>query len=107
MQSILLIMCLFWQRRQRKLQIDDFGNPLPVGSDAESPIPVRRGRELDREGLSVTEAVDTAIESDVRVQYGIEHEIHVPREETPLLIGGKKTERKAGLWGRLFGGSRH
>jgi hypothetical protein len=28
MQGALLVMCLFWKVRQRKLGIDDFGNPL-------------------------------------------------------------------------------
>ncbi|BEI85155.1 hypothetical protein CcaverHIS002_0505560 [Cutaneotrichosporon cavernicola] len=29
MQACLLIICLFWKKRQRWLGIDDFGNPLP------------------------------------------------------------------------------
>jgi len=102
MQSILLIMCLFWRRRQHKLQIDDFGTPLPADSP-ESPIPIRRGTQLDREGLSVAEAVGTAVESDMRVQHGVEHEIEVPQEQTPLLGASQKTEEKRGFWGRLFG----
>lgn len=107
MQSILLIMCLFWQRRQHKLQIDDFGNPLSdeaTPEDPQPPVSIRRGIQLDREGLSVADAVGTAVESDVRVEHGIEHEIHVPAdtEETPLIGGGKKPE-SAGFWRRLFG----
>lgn len=27
MQSMLLVMCIAWKRRQRRLGIDDFGNP--------------------------------------------------------------------------------
>ncbi|KAH8102299.1 hypothetical protein BXZ70DRAFT_1017211 [Cristinia sonorae] len=112
MQSILLVMCLFWQRRQHKLQIDDFGNPLPYAGASDnsdsSPVPIRRGTQLEREGVTVAEEVDTAVHTDVRVVHGIEHEITVGRsvsEETPLLADGRKTdgERRAGFWGRLFG----
>lgn len=29
LQGTLLVMCLFWRAQQRRLGIDDFGNPLP------------------------------------------------------------------------------
>ncbi|KAF5364645.1 hypothetical protein D9758_005576 [Tetrapyrgos nigripes] len=29
-QSVLFVLCIMWKRRQRKLEIDDFGNPVPV-----------------------------------------------------------------------------
>jgi len=29
LQATLLVMCIFWKARQRRLGIDDFGNPLP------------------------------------------------------------------------------
>ena len=33
LQGTLLVMCLFWKARQRRLGIDDFGNPLPDAPD--------------------------------------------------------------------------
>lgn len=107
MQSILLVICLFWKRRQHKLQIDDFGNPLSSEDSVDapqSPIPIRRGTQLDREGLSIAASVETAVDSDVRVEHGVEHEILVPAEDTPLLNGAKKPqEHKKGFWARLLG----
>lgn len=33
MQGVLLVLCLFWKRRQSRLGIDDYGRPLTTGSN--------------------------------------------------------------------------
>lgn len=46
MQGILLVMCLFWKRRQSRLGIDDYGRPLadvsnglaPANGDERTPL---------------------------------------------------------------------
>lgn len=35
LQACLLVMCLFWKRRQRRLGIDDFGRPLLDGMNGQ------------------------------------------------------------------------
>ncbi|KAG2007470.1 hypothetical protein CC2G_015164 [Coprinopsis cinerea AmutBmut pab1-1] len=39
MQGMLLVMCLFWKRRQARLRIDDFGVPLDAPVSVENPVP--------------------------------------------------------------------
>ena len=81
-------MCLMWRVRQRKLGIDDFGNPLEpqessspplLDSDPDSPVEVVRGPD---EGVPVQQAVETAVESDVRTPEDGEDGAG---EQTPLL----------------------
>jgi hypothetical protein len=38
LQACLLVMCLFWKRRQRRLGIDDFGRPLLDGINDQTII---------------------------------------------------------------------
>lgn len=41
MQGLLLIMCIYWHRRQQRLGIDDFGNPIDraeADSNEETPL---------------------------------------------------------------------
>ena len=83
MQAILLVMCLFWKVRQRKLGIDDFGQPInPVGA------------HMSDNGSAETVVDEDAVERVVEVGSG---EV-VGEERTPLL--GKKgqsgTERRYG-----------
>lgn len=88
MQALLLVMCLFWKARQKRLGIDDFGNPLPDApsdahflhhtpgdshhthrSSAEDPIyaaeTVGAGTERGEEGqqAAVSDAVRDAMET--------------------------------------------
>lgn len=89
LQGLLLIMCICWLIRQRRLGIDDFGNPIdPL---PESPIGVAI---VPDEGAPVEVAVDDAVDSDVRYDSG---------EQTPLL-STKQDERRTGLWTWLGGG---
>ena len=47
LQAVLLVMCVFWKKRQAKLGIDDYGKPLPLeGSNGEPVVP----RDGDTEG---------------------------------------------------------
>jgi hypothetical protein len=48
LQSVLLIMCLFWKKRQARLGIDDFGRPLSVDdTDGEVARPRNDGVDVD------------------------------------------------------------
>ena len=82
-------MCIMWRRRQHKLGIDDFGNPLnptPAEEDPllqESSVPVTR---LPSGGVPVRQAVDAAVQDDIREESSPESTTPVePHEETPLL----------------------
>ncbi|KAF7792191.1 hypothetical protein EIP86_003223 [Pleurotus ostreatoroseus] len=103
LQGILLVMCLLWSARQRKLGIDDFGNPIhPETSPAveESPIPVTQGPE---DGVPVEHAVDTAVRTDVRDENGVEvlNNHDLAGEDTPLLKKDDKQPSRGWL-GRLL-----
>ncbi|KAG6884622.1 hypothetical protein C0993_009451 [Termitomyces sp. T159_Od127] len=107
MQGSLLAMCIIFHFRQRRLGLDEFGNPLPghVMMDIDIPAPdsmiVGRGDgDGDVPGLVTTEeedprvvgvalarALESATGSDIRA--GV-----VPSEETPLL---RKTQEKGWL----------
>ncbi|KIY66362.1 hypothetical protein CYLTODRAFT_377869 [Cylindrobasidium torrendii FP15055 ss-10] len=79
MQGTLLVMCLGWKVRQAKLNIDDFGEPLPASRPSsasvvglyEDEVPglVRTGEE-DPEPAAVraalASALESAVEGDVR-----------------------------------------
>jgi hypothetical protein len=87
MQGILLAMCLCWKVRQRKLRIDDFGQPL-----RDSPLP-----ELpDEDG----ESVEDSMEEDI-VSISAEE-----AEQTPL-IANRRRKRSKKLkwrwWNRMLG----
>ena len=69
LQGSLLVMCIMWRARQRKLGIDDFGNPIepfavPPTDEPfhDSPIPVTHG---PTGGVPVQEAVTEAVQTDV------------------------------------------
>lgn len=88
------MMCLLWSVRQRKLGIDDFGNPLVSGDsppEEESPIPVTQGPP---DGARVEDAVHTAVHTDLRDDHGPDTPIanEVTGEHTPLL---KKNDGQA------------
>ena len=85
--------------RQRKLGIDDFGEPIsgvgPVPPELQdSPIPVTQGPP---NGEPVQEAVSAAVHSDLHE----EHDRENANEETPLLK--KDTESKKSWLGWLWG----
>ncbi|KAH9968016.1 hypothetical protein BC827DRAFT_1169763 [Russula dissimulans] len=79
MQGILLVMCICWKVRQRRLRIDDFGRPL-----RDSPLPALPGTDLD------DEASQDTMEEDV-VSISPEE-----AEQSPLLNNrkGRKSRRR-------------
>ncbi|KAG5716167.1 hypothetical protein E4T56_gene10688 [Termitomyces sp. T112] len=109
MQGSLLAMCIVFHFRQRRLGLDEFGNPLPsrttvhVDTPASEATVVERGDGgVDVPGLVTTEeedprvvgvalvrALESATGSDIRAVAG------VPSEETPLL--GRSKEGKGWL----------
>ncbi|EIN14437.1 hypothetical protein PUNSTDRAFT_80797 [Punctularia strigosozonata HHB-11173 SS5] len=96
MQGSLLIMCILWKIRQRKLQIDDFGHSItPSSSGAPEeyvPVPVAQGPQ---EGGSIHEAVEYAVEEDIRAY----REDHGTGEATPLLHSqGDQKKAKLTSW---------
>ena len=92
MQGVLLVMCLCWKVRQRKLRIDDFGHPL-----RDSPLPELPTDGLD-DGESVEEAAEDSMEEDI-VSISPEE-----AEQTTLLGHRKKRKsRKRRWWAKLMG----
>ncbi|KAI5121596.1 hypothetical protein M0805_009467 [Coniferiporia weirii] len=86
MQAILLLMCLAWKVRQRRLHIDDFGHPLPSHTladangddDEEEEGDQDQDQDQDRGQLPVVPDIEI-----VRAMLG---------EDTPLLRNGKRRD---------------
>ncbi|KAL4247776.1 Lysosomal/Vacuolar Amino Acid Transporter 1 [Abortiporus biennis] len=93
LQGTLLIMCIFWHRRQHRLGLDDFGRSLSGIPEDDSPVSITRGPDED---LLVSEAVHIAVESDMREDHDVTES--TTSEATPLL-GGKSEERAS--WFKL------
>jgi hypothetical protein len=89
MQGVLLVMCLCWKVRQRRLRIDDFGQPL-----RDSPLPAL---PLD-DDESVEEDAGDSMEEDI---------VSITAEEaarTPLLSNRKRRRaRKMRWWNKWLG----
>jgi len=91
MQGCLLVLCLVWKARQRRLGVDDFGKPLPGREHAPVPVPHPRPH--------TTTAVNTDADLEVQlyrqptlgpavVEHGRgEDELAYSGERTPLLSG--------------------
>jgi hypothetical protein len=100
MQGSLLIMCILWTFRQRRLGIDEFGNPLPLphsisdlpteGEDGGVPGLVAEEDEDPAKMRMALEAVlESAVEADIRVE-SVESAVREAQQEeagdeTPLL----------------------
>lgn len=82
MQATLLIMCIFWGRRQHKLGIDDFGHPLHSGDE-------RSYKESEALGGVGGPDADT------------DGEVTEGREDTPLLVKNGNGETGGKSW-RVF-----
>ena len=83
MQGILLVMCLCWKVRQRKLRIDDFGHPL-----RDSPLP-----ELPvDDGESVEESDEESMEEEI-VSITAEE-----AEQTPLIANRRRKRSRKLRW---------
>ncbi|KAF8880781.1 hypothetical protein BD779DRAFT_1547907 [Infundibulicybe gibba] len=126
MQGSLLVMCILWKYRQRRLAIDDFGMPLSPSSPSE---PVRsRLVDLDEEALRdvdpvpglvaddtdprlATRVLEVALESavatsvwDSSTELGAEVDAGVEGEDAPLLGSSTQKEQQQGKWGWLWWG---
>ena len=110
MQAILLVMCIVWKVRQRRLHIDDFGHPLP-GNPAYDPSQAHASEAGRVMGEDAVDAGAGAEEDEERAAPGA-REMELPPamsneelartilagESTPLLKGGKKGK----VWQRVF-----
>jgi hypothetical protein len=107
MQGSLLIMCIFWKYRQRRLGIDDFGNPLDLELDREAELPCSVIPGLVGEenpatvSVALADALESAAETDVRSEGVLEVGDEAVSEATPLLGSdsrdSKITERNVGV----------
>ncbi|GBE83663.1 hypothetical protein BKA93DRAFT_816135 [Sparassis latifolia] len=88
LQGALLIMCICWRVRQRRLGIDDFGNPL-ASLDTDSPADVTRGPDG---GMPLEVAVDVAVEADLRDDLVEAVAVEGASEMTPLLARKSQSE---------------
>ncbi|KIJ99061.1 hypothetical protein K443DRAFT_8657 [Laccaria amethystina LaAM-08-1] len=96
MQGTLLTMCIFWKIRQRRLGIDDFGNPL-FGSGVTSD-----GEVITTAAPPSNVETDAQGEVTVTVIEDAEYHAHgnLVGEETPLLhgLGGNLKGRSSRRW---------
>lgn len=105
MQGSLLTMCIIFTFRQRRLGIDDFGNPLLSSSpniDAHSPERPMSGNELDAPELIGGEEEEPAA---IRVALAATLESAaegMPSEETPLLGISKDDQPPSRGWVAWF-----
>ncbi|KAG8956929.1 hypothetical protein FRC03_010697 [Tulasnella sp. 419] len=103
LQGSLLIMCLFWKARQKRLHIDDFGNPLPDPEDGRqnesdhSEVEHERPLRLGQGGT---------IELPASEQEVVREEVTEAIETTPLLRGDSaRSEPQSGkkkTWGDIL-----
>jgi hypothetical protein len=91
MQGVLLVMCLCWKVRQRRLRIDDFGRPL-----RNSPLPALPTTNGSDDGESAEE--DDSMEEDII-------SISPEEAEQASLLGRRKKRksRKRRWWTKWLG----
>ena len=91
MQGSLSTICIFWKIRQRRLGIDDFGNPSGEGVAVTSDVEV-----IAAPSNAKTEASDAQGEVTVTVVDDAEyHADNLVGDETPLLHGHGRRNLKA------------
>lgn len=95
MQASLLVMCIAWKIRQRKLGVDDFGHPVDQSGsstpDSEDQVPglvVEENEDTLAVQAALASALESAVEDDVR-ELGITEVQPAAgaREDTALLSG--------------------
>jgi len=105
MQGCLLVLCLVWKARQRRLGVDDFGKPLPdhdPDSTAPHPQPHRTATANSEEGqLHRQPTLGPAVVEQGRGEVGLIHS----GERAPLLSGPRPSAHSKGLagWLQKFG----
>jgi hypothetical protein len=111
MQGSLFIMCILWTFRQRRLGIDEFGNPLSfthsydlnTGEDVGVPgLVAEEDEDPATMRVALEAALESAVEADVRegsvVMEALQEEVG---EETPLLGPGSSPKEVGGDGGWL------
>lgn len=92
------MMCILWKARQRRLGIDDFGNPLLPGvvvvNRSEDDVPGLVVEDEDPVAVhaALVNALESAVEADVRTGGIIESQR--VEEDTPLLGGTASKNRR-------------
>ena len=100
-------MCILWTFRQRRLGIDEFGNPLPfprstsdlITDEGEGGVPglvAEEDEDPAKMRVALEAALESAVEADVRE---VREEVG---EETPLL-GQAASPKEASGSGGWFG----
>ena len=94
LQSLLLIMCICWKVRQKRMGIDDFGHPLPI---PDGPAPVLTPASASRR---VSAAVQDASADEVAPITNEELARAIINEQSPLVMRRKSTDKgkKKGLF---------
>ena len=98
MQGSLLTMCIFWKIRQRKLGIDDFGNPIGEGVAVTSDVEVTAPSNVETEASVAQGEVTVTVVEDAEY-----HAHHLVGEETPLLHGHGRRSLEVGRSKGLLG----
>ena len=109
MQGSLLVMCILWTFRQRRLGIDEFGNPLPppsassdsvteVGDAGVPGLVAQEDEDPVKMRVVLEAALENAVEGDVR-EREVEQDVG---EETPLL-GSASSPKEVGGGGGWLG----
>lgn len=95
MQGVLLVMCIAWKFRQRRLGIDDFGHPLDEDEgELESPVAYTDSTQAS--------LVQEAIEDDLNPRATA---AAVNGSERDPLIGSRRPKKKA--WRAWFSAGRN
>ena len=98
MQGSLLTICIFWKIRQRRLGIDDLGNPSGEGVAVITAPSKVETKALDAQGSSDRGGVTVTVVEDAEY-----HAHNLVGEETPLRYGRGRRSLKAGSLKGLLG----
>jgi hypothetical protein len=110
MQGALLVMCIIWTFRQRRLGIDDFGNLLSSpdstsnitrGSDSDGGVPglvAEEDEDPAKMRAALEAALESAVEADLMEESGVRETLEGVGEETPLLAPSQKEVSGGGGW---------
>jgi hypothetical protein len=117
MQGALLVLCILYKLRQRRLSVDDFGTPLHPGANeieetpASAPalpdtgVPLTAGPETP--GVAIADALGAAVERDVRTPGVIRAQsvqpIPVVAEESAPLLANPEHQGGKGWLAKLTG----
>lgn len=111
MQGSLLVMCILWTFRQRRLGIDDFGNLLSSpdsasvvtgGSDGGVPgLVTEEDEDPAKMRAALEAALESAVEADLMEESVVQETLEEVGEETPLLAPSSSPKEVSGGGGWL------